>query len=137
MKPTGVSVAGIARRGDKLFIARRSSGGSLGNKWEFPGGKVEEGETGEEALAREFQEEFSLPIQVGEEVARAVFTHNGVERNLRAYLIRLEDADLPGAVLTDHKEWKWAPIGEIERLDFAPSDIKLFPALKSYLKANP
>jgi 8-oxo-dGTP diphosphatase len=138
MKATGVSVAGIARQGDKLFVARRLPGGSLGNKWEFPGGKAEEGEAGEEALVREFQEEFSLAIRVEKELARAVFTHNGVKRSLRAYLIRFEAAD-PAAslVLSDHEEWKWASIGEIEQLDFAPSDTKILPVLKAYLKANP
>ncbi|MDR2136249.1 MAG: NUDIX domain-containing protein [Treponema sp.] len=136
-KASGLSVAGVARRGDTLFIARRLAGGSLGGKWEFPGGKAEAGESGEEALAREFREEFSLPIQVGEELARAVFTHNGVKRNLRAYLIRFEGADPSQAVLADHEEWKWAPVEEIERLDFAPSDMKILPALKAYLKAKP
>ena len=138
MNAAGFSVAGIARRGDKLFVARRVPGGSLGNKWEFPGGKAEEGETGEAALVREFQEEFSLAIRVEAELARAVFTHDGVKRNLRAYLIHFETADpAKTLVLTDHEEWKWASIGEIEQLDFAPSDTKILPALKAYLKANP
>jgi 8-oxo-dGTP diphosphatase len=135
---SGVSVAGIARLKDRLFIARRQAGGSLGNKWEFPGGKVEEGEAEEEALVREFQEEFSLAIRVGEELARAVFTHKGVKRNLRAYLIQFEDAAFAEAlVLSCHVAWKWAALEEIEGLDFAPSDLKILPALKAYLKANP
>jgi 8-oxo-dGTP diphosphatase len=134
----GVSVAGIVRHQDRLFIARRVPGGSLGNKWEFPSGKVEEGEAEEEALVREFQEEFSLAIKVGEELARAVFTHMGVKRNLRAYLIQFETAGFAEAlVLNCHEEWKWASIEEIEKLDFAPSDVKILPALKAYLKANP
>jgi 8-oxo-dGTP diphosphatase len=138
VKATGISVAGIARLGDKLFIARRVPGGSLGNKWEFPGGKAEEGETEPEALAREFREEFSVSIRVGEELARAVFTHKGVKRNLRAYLIHFETPDPARTlVLNDHEEWKWAAIEEIEGLDFVPSDTKILPALKAYLKANP
>ncbi|MDR3146150.1 MAG: NUDIX domain-containing protein [Treponema sp.] len=138
MKASGVSVAGIARRGERLFIARRLPGGSLGDKWEFPGGKAEEGEAEPEALVREFQEEFSLPIRVGRELARAVFTHKGVKRNLRAYLIDFETADPAKAlVLHEHVEWKWASLEEIEHLDFAPSDLKILPALTAYLKANP
>ncbi|MDR1024281.1 MAG: NUDIX domain-containing protein [Treponema sp.] len=132
-----VSVAGIARRGDKLFIARRIPGGSLGGKWEFPGGKVEAGEGAEEALVREFQEEFSLSIEAGEELAQAAFVHHGVERKLRAYLVHFGSADPADAVLSCHEEWKWAPLEEIEKLDFAPSDLKLLPALKTYLQANP
>jgi 8-oxo-dGTP diphosphatase len=132
-----VSVAGIARRGNDLFIARRVPGGSLGGKWEFPGGKVEAGEGAEEALVREFREEFSLSVEAGEEVAQAVFVHHGVKRDLRAFLVRFGPADPAEAVLNCHEEWKWAPVGEIEKLDFAPSDLKLLPALKTYLQANP
>jgi mutator protein MutT len=131
-------VAGIAIRDGRLFIARRLPGGSLGGKWEFPGGKAEEGEGPEEALIREFLEEFSLSIRVGEELGQSRFLHNGIERTLRAYRIFL-DPDDPAhpPVLADHGEWKWAPVAEIEGLDFAPSDLKLLPALKAYLKTNP
>jgi 8-oxo-dGTP diphosphatase len=71
MTAQGISVAGIARQGAALFIARRKPGGSLGGKWEFPGGKVEEGESAEQALVREYAEELSLPIRVGEEIGSA------------------------------------------------------------------
>ncbi|MDR3173353.1 MAG: NUDIX domain-containing protein [Treponema sp.] len=129
------SVAGIALREGRFFIARRLPGGSLGGKWEFPGGKAEEGEGAEAALIREFQEEFSLPIRVGEELGKSLFLHNGVQRTLRAYRIYF-DGDGP-PVLADHEEWKWASIAEIEGLDFAPSDLNLLPALKAYLNAEP
>jgi mutator protein MutT len=138
MKADAVSVAGIARQGDALFIARRIPGGSLGSKWEFPGGKAEAGEGAAEALIREFQEEFSLLIRVGEELGRAAFEHDGVQRILLAYRIYFDlDGQGGSLILSCHDTWKWAPIGEIEKLDFAPSDLKLLPALKAYLKANP
>jgi mutator protein MutT len=130
------SVAGIALRDGAFFIARRRPGGSLGGKWEFPGGKAEAGEGAEEALVREFREEFSLSIRVGEELGKSRFIHNGAGRTLLAYRIYFDSED-PSLVLTDHEEWKWASIGEIEGLDFAPSDLNLLPALKAYLKANP
>jgi mutator protein MutT len=131
------SVAGIALRGGELFIARRLPGGSLGGKWEFPGGKAEEGEGAEEALIREFQEEFSLSIRVGEELGVSRFFHKGAERILKARRIYFDaEPPSPGMVLTDHEEWRWAPVAEIEKLDFAPSDLNLLPALKAYLKAD-
>jgi 8-oxo-dGTP diphosphatase len=131
------SVAGIAFQGTRCFIARRTPGGSLGGKWEFPGGKAEEGEGAEEALVREYQEEFSLPIRVGEELGKSRFVHNGVERTLRAYRIYFDAADLASQIiLTDHEEWKWASLEEIEKLDFAPSDRNLLPGLKAYLDAD-
>jgi 8-oxo-dGTP diphosphatase len=127
--PAAVSVAGIARRGNLLFIARRLSGGDLGGKWEFPGGKVEDGESDEAALIREFREEFGLRISVGPPLCGADFEHRGIRRKLRASLIELKGEPR----LREHSEWKWAAPEEIETLDFADSDLKLLPALKTYL----
>jgi hypothetical protein len=81
---------------------------------------------------------FRSPIRVGEELGSSLFLHRGLERTLRAYRIYF-DPDDPAhpPVLSDHEEWKWAAIAEIEGLDFAPSDRNLLPALKAYLKANP
>ncbi|MDR0400220.1 MAG: NUDIX domain-containing protein [Treponema sp.] len=132
------SVAGIALRGERCFIARRLPGGPLGGKWEFPGGKGEPGEGPEAALIREFQEEFSLPIRVGEELGESRFFHRGIERTLRAFLISFDSAeDFTGMVLADHEEWKWAALEEIEGLDFVPSDQNIFPLLKAYLESHP
>ncbi|MDR0602349.1 MAG: (deoxy)nucleoside triphosphate pyrophosphohydrolase [Treponema sp.] len=116
------SVAGIVRRGKDLFIARRGEGGDLGGKWEFPGGKVEEGESDGEALIREFGEEFSAAVTVGPFLGSAVFEHRGAERTLRAYEVRFKKGDF---ILREHAEWRWADPEEIKALDFADSDRKL------------
>jgi 8-oxo-dGTP diphosphatase len=129
-----VSVAGIAVQGNRLFIARRLPGGDLGEKWEFPGGKAEKGESCEEALIREFREEFGVTVTAGPRVASSSFEHRGVVRELRACLVYFETLDF---VLCEHSEWKWADLAEIEKLDFAGSDRKLIPALKVYLERNP
>jgi 8-oxo-dGTP diphosphatase len=129
-----VSVAGIAVQGKRIFVARRIPGGDLGGKWEFPGGKVEEGESCEEALVREFREEFGVTVRAGSRIASSSFEHRGVIRELHAYFIIFNNIDF---VLSEHSAWKWADFAEIEKLDFAGSDRKLFPALKVYLKRNP
>jgi 8-oxo-dGTP diphosphatase len=130
MAVPGRSVAGIAVSGGKIFIARRKEGGDLGGKWEFPGGKVEEGETDEEALVREYREEFGVSVQAGPLLGTAVFEHRGVRRVLNGYRIYFSPA---GCKLAEHTRWLWASPGDIEKLDFAGSDLLLLPGLKSFL----
>lgn len=128
------SVAGIAMEGGKLFIARRIAGGDQGGKWEFPGGKIEEGESDQDAMIREYQEEFSVPVRVGPLLGSASFEHRGLRRTLNAYRIYFLKTDFK---LAEHTEWRWAGIEEIEKLDFVPSDSRLLPALKAYGKGEP
>jgi 8-oxo-dGTP diphosphatase len=125
------SVAGIARESNKLFIALRLPGGDLGGKWEFPGGKAEEGESDGQALVREYREEFGVEVIPGSLLACASFDHKGEEYSLKAYEVKFAGRDF---TLKEHSEWKWAALDEIEGLDFAGSDLKLLPALKTYLR---
>jgi 8-oxo-dGTP diphosphatase len=128
------SVAGIVREGDRYFIARRVPGGSMGEKWEFPGGKAEEGESDGEALVREYEEEFAVPIRVGELLGETAFTHHEQRRILKAYRVHFLKT---GFKLAEHTEWRWASLKEIEGLDFVDSDRKLLPALKMNCRDEP
>jgi 8-oxo-dGTP diphosphatase len=116
MADTKRSVAGIAVEEGKIFIAKRSGGGSLGGKWEFPGGKAEDGETDEEALVREYDEEFGVPIRVGDFLGRSGFEHSGVRRILSAYRISFIVRQF---ILHDHTEWSWVSFDELGSFDFA------------------
>jgi 8-oxo-dGTP diphosphatase len=127
------SIAGIAAEGERLFIARRLMGGDLGGKWEFPGGKVEVGETDEEALVREFEEEFGIPIKTGPFLGAASFEHRGLCFTVRAYRIYFPHENF---TLAEHSEWRWARPGDIEKLDFAESDLRLLPAIREKLKGK-
>jgi mutator protein MutT len=124
------SVAGIAIRDGKIFIAQRIPGGSLGECWEFPGGKVEGNESDEDALIREFQEEFGINISVGKHLASAEFEHKNISRKLNAYEVFFNSENF---VLCEHTSWRWASIDEIEQCNFADSDRKLIPAIKKYV----
>ncbi|MDR2093892.1 MAG: (deoxy)nucleoside triphosphate pyrophosphohydrolase [Treponema sp.] len=122
------SVAGIAIEGGKVFIARRLKSGDMGGKWEFPGGKVEGNETDEEALVREYEEEFGAAVRVGRHLGQTSFEHGGITRLLNAYRIYFTDKI---AVMREHTESRWVSFAELETLDFADSDFKLFPFLKT------
>ena len=125
------SVAGIAIEQGKVFIARRKAGGDIGGKWEFPGGKVEEGEGDADALLREYREEFGATVAVGPLLASAEFSHDGQLFLLRAHRIFFTSRNFN---MTEHSEWRWAAFDEITALDFADSDRRLFSALQAYLE---
>jgi 8-oxo-dGTP diphosphatase len=127
------SVAGVAITQGKVFIARRKAGGDLGGKWEFPGGKVEEGEGDADALRREYFEEFGVAVTVGALLANGEFSHNGQGFSLNAYRIFFESHRF---ILTEHSEWRWVALEEIETLDFAGSDRLLLPRLQAYLETQ-
>jgi 8-oxo-dGTP diphosphatase len=132
------SVAGIAVDAGRLFVARRKAGGDLGGKWEFPGGKVEEDESDEAALRREYQEELGLAIETGPRIAASSFEHGGAVFSLNAYRVFFRDDNLNDHIrLTEHTGWRWAALDEIERMDFADSDRGLLPALEVYFKHDP
>jgi len=129
------SVAGIALDGERIFIARRKGGGDLGGKWEFPGGKVKPNESAQDALKREYYEELELAVTVGAHIASSSFEHNGTAFALDAYRVFFETSEK--IKLTEHSEWKWALLDEIQKLDFADSGRGLFVALEAYIKRQP
>ncbi|MDR2663610.1 MAG: NUDIX domain-containing protein [Treponema sp.] len=122
------SVAGIALEEQKVFIARRLPGGAMGGRWEFPGGKVREGESETAALIREFEEEFALPVEPLFALGEASFVHKDTRFTLRAYRIKFLSAEY---VLSVHSEVRWAFPAELEGLDFVDSDRLLFPVLQN------
>lgn len=121
------SIACIAFDGEKILVAHRNPTGQMGGRWEFPGGKVEEGETDQTAIVREFEEEFGVKVSVGEKIAETFFMHNGVQVALHAYEIKVpHDGIAQKYVLTEHTEYKWAMPAEIPTLNFVDSDMLIY-----------
>lgn len=130
------SIACIAIQGGKVLIAHRAPTGQMGGRWEFPGGKLEEGESDAEAVVREFREEFGVDVTVGEKIAETIFVHNGKDVSLHAYRVFVPHDGLETPyVLTEHTGYRWAGIGEVEGLSFVDSDLKLYPAVRHYVEA--
>ncbi len=114
-----VTAAIIVRRG-KVFLARRADGGHLHGKWEFPGGKVEPGETPEACLARELKEEFGVTAAVGEVFTEV--THAYGERVVRLIVLRIRRVS-GRFVPTEHGAIAWVRPEDLLSYDLAPADI--------------
>lgn len=121
-------VAGILEREGRYLVALRSDDGELPGRWEFPGGKVETGESAEAALAREFREELDLTIAVGERIGVSV--HRSARACIRLSGFRVyRRAGEPAARV--HKELRWVGLDELRRLLFAPADVPLIELLEA------
>jgi 8-oxo-dGTP diphosphatase len=114
------SVAGILIDNGKAFVAKRGPEGSYCGYWEFPGGKVEPGESDEEALTREFDEEFGITVSAKRLLGEVLFPHRGTDRLLAAWLIDLAPFNRPR--LLEHEEMSWASASELEALQLVDSD---------------
>lgn len=124
----GVTAAIIVRRG-KVFIARRADKGDTHGKWEFPGGKIEPGETPEECLARELREEFGIRATVGDLFVE--HEHDYGARVVRLMVFRI--TKVRGRfVPTEHSAVAWISPEDLLSYDLAPADIpvaRLFAAV--------
>lgn len=124
------SVAGIVYDKGKFLIGLRLPKGEMGGRWEFPGGKVDGGESPEEAIVREFREEMGIEASPGAFIASVDFRNKGGQVALLAYSVSLSGLDR--AFLTEHLRLDWATLDEIERLDFVDSDRLLVPYLRKW-----
>jgi 8-oxo-dGTP diphosphatase len=124
-------VAGVLVRDGRVLAARRGPGRPLAGYWEFPGGKVEDGETDPAALQRELAEELALQVQVGGLVAESLWTGGTKPILLVAYACQIEAGAEPSG--TDHDAFLWVQSDAIADLGWAPADVPLLPAVLSEL----
>ena len=122
-----ISTAGIAVRGNKFLLALRNPGTSIGESWEFPGGKAEDGESPSEALVREFKEELNIEIKVGKRICSGNFTNNGKKYEIFGFLI---DMEFERFTLTEHSQTGWFTLDEMAGLKMAGSDNQIVSSLK-------
>lgn len=118
-------VAAIIKKADKIFITRRSYG-EFQNMWEFPGGKIEVGETRENALIREIKEELELDINKLEYLTTVDYDYPNFHLTMHCYICEICGGSLN---LNAHNDAKWVSLEELSSQDWVPADIEVVKKL--------
>ena len=123
-------VAAIIRRGNEIFATQRGYG-DFKDWWEFPGGKMEAGETPEEALKREIREELSTEISVDEFLCTVEYDYPKFHLTMHCYLCSLLTEALH---LNEHEAARWLSASELESVEWLPADWDVVKSLKTIIK---
>lgn len=118
-------VAAIIKKEDKIFITRRSYG-EFKDMWEFPGGKIEAGESKEEALIREIKEELELDINNLEYLATVDYDYPNFHLTMHCFICEICGGSLN---LNAHNDVKWALLEELPLQAWVPADVKVVEKL--------
>lgn len=125
-------VAAIIRKDDKIFATQRGYG-EWQDWWEFPGGKMETGETPEEALKREIHEELSAEINVGELLTTVEYDYPAFHLTMHCYLCTLIGEALH---LNEHEAARWLTPAELDSVKWLPADVKVVEHLSREGRRN-
>jgi 8-oxo-dGTP diphosphatase len=117
----------------RVLACERSEPPAVAGRWEFPGGKVEPGESDAVALARECVEELAVRVEVGDRVGPEVPLAHG-RAVLRVYLARLVDDEPPRAL--EHAAMRWLAADELHHVQWLPADAPVVDALRPYLAGH-
>ena len=121
-------VAAIIVKGTEILATQRGYGEFEGG-WEFPGGKVEQGETPEEAIVREIHEELNARISVQRFLTQVEHDYPTFHLSMKCFICTLDD---PSFQLLEHHAAKWLDMQHIDIVDWLPADIKVVATLKQH-----
>ena len=123
-----IVVAAVVFEDEKILCVQRAENSReyISLKWEFPGGKVEEGEQFEEALVREIREELSVDIEISEFFMTVEHTYSDFHLVMHVYRCHLTKGEV---ILNEHADLKWLKVEELDQLDWAEADIPIVKRL--------
>ncbi|MCW2138331.1 (deoxy)nucleoside triphosphate pyrophosphohydrolase [Actinoplanes cyaneus] len=125
-----VIVAAVIIAGGRVLACQRSAPPEAAGKWEFPGGKVEPGESDQQALARECAEELGIAVEVGERVGPDVPLAHG-RAVLRVYAVEVLDGGVPEAL--EHSAMRWLAVDQLNSVPWLPADVPIVAELPALL----
>ncbi len=120
MKVVKVVAAIIAEKG-RIFATQRGYG-EFKDGWEFPGGKIEEGEMPQQALVREIQEELDTEVEVGDLLGTVEYDYPTFHLSMQCFLCRIKSGRLN---LKEHEAARWLAEDELDSVDWLPADIEV------------
>lgn len=123
-------IKAVNDNGEPIVFATQRGYGDLKGGWEFPGGKIEEGETPREALKREIMEELETEITVGELIDTIEYDYPTFHLSMDCFLAEIVSGDL---VLIEHKAAKWLTKDELDSVDWLPADITLIDKIREVI----
>lgn len=120
-------IKAINEKGESIIFATQRGYGDFKGGWEFPGGKIEEGETPQEALAREIREELETEIAVGELIDTIEYDYPTFHLSMDCFWAEIVSGDL---VLKEHEAAKWLTKEELDSVEWLPADITLIDKIR-------
>lgn len=123
-------VAALIINQNKVFATQRGYG-EFKDGWEFPGGKIEPGETPEEALKREIQEELATEIRVEEPLTTVEYDYPAFHLSMQCFICKVERGNL---TLLEHEAARWLSYDELDSVDWLPADRIVVGELRKALK---
>lgn len=125
-------VAAIIIENGKVFATQRGYG-EFKDGWEFPGGKIEPGETPEEAIVREIKEELDTEVEVIELLDTVEYDYPNFHLSMGCFICKIKSGDL---VLKEHEAAKWLTKGTLGSVEWLPADMGLVREIEKYLKED-
>lgn len=120
-------IKSVNEKGEPIIFATKRGYGEFKGGWEFPGGKIEDGETPQEALKREIMEELEIEISVGNLVDTIEYDYPTFHLSMDCFWAEIISGDL---VLNEHEDAKWLKREELSSVEWLPADISLIELLK-------
>ena len=118
--------AAILIHDNKILIAKRPAGDKI-PKWEFPGGKIKDGETAEQCLQRELLEELGIIVRVGNYFCSSIHTYDFGQIELIAFFVEWLSGEMQPSA---HDEVRWVLAEQLDHFDFSPADLPIVERLK-------